>query len=121
MDEALRSSAVLAAFTAEDAPDHKPVIIAPQPGGGLTHARASLRSPYGQIVSAWQLTDADFRLDVTAPPNTRATIRIPAQTLAQVTEPTTVTSPGSFRQTCYTHLRPSRRGRSYPYRSPNRQ
>jgi alpha-L-rhamnosidase len=72
--------------TAEDAPGYKHVTIQPQPGGGLTHVRAALRSPYGEIVSAWQLTDADFRLQATVPPNTRATVRIPAQTLDQVTE-----------------------------------
>lgn len=72
--------------TAEDAAGYKRVLIRPQPGGGLTHARGSLKSPYGEIVSAWQLTDADFRLQVTVPPNTRATVRLPARTLDQVTE-----------------------------------
>ena len=69
-----------------DAAGYKHVLIQPQPGGGLTHVRAALHSPYGEIVSAWQLTDADFRLQVTVPPNTRATVRIPARTLDQVTE-----------------------------------
>ncbi len=72
--------------TAADAPGYKHILIRPQPGGGLTHVRASLRTLYGEIVSAWQLTDADFRLQVTVPPNTRATVRIPASDLAQVTE-----------------------------------
>ncbi len=72
--------------TAEDAAGYKHILIQPQPGGGLTHVRASLRSLYGEIVSAWQLTDADFRLQVTVPANTRATVRIPASDLAQVTE-----------------------------------
>jgi alpha-L-rhamnosidase len=67
-------------------PGYKHVLIQPQPGGGLTHVRASLRSPYGEIISAWQLTEADFRLQVTIPPNTRATVRIPARDLGQVTE-----------------------------------
>ncbi len=72
--------------TAADAPGYKHVLIKPQPGGGLTHVRAALRSPYGEIVSAWQLTDADFRLQMTVPANTRATVRVPASNLAQVTE-----------------------------------
>jgi alpha-L-rhamnosidase len=72
--------------TADDGAGYKHVLIQPQPGGGLTHASASLRSPYGEIVSAWQLTDADFRLQVTVPPNAVATVRIPAGGLAQVTE-----------------------------------
>jgi alpha-L-rhamnosidase len=72
--------------TATDAPGYKRVTIQPQPGGGLTHVRAALHSLYGEIASAWQLTDADFRLQVTVPANTRATVRILASELAQVTE-----------------------------------
>jgi alpha-L-rhamnosidase len=72
--------------TADDAPGYKHILIQPQPGGGLTHARAALRSPYGEIVSAWQLNEDDFRLHVTIPPNTRATVRLPAQALDQITE-----------------------------------
>jgi hypothetical protein len=41
---------------------------------------------YGEVVSAWQLSDADLRLQVTVPPNTRATVRIPATESSQVTE-----------------------------------
>jgi hypothetical protein len=72
--------------TAADAPGYKHVTIEPQPGGGLTHVRAALRTPYGEVVSAWQLTDADFRLQVTVPANAHATVRVPASNLAQVTE-----------------------------------
>ena len=75
-----------AADAAADAAGYKHVLIQPRPGGGLTHARAALQSPYGEIAAAWQLTDTDFRLQVTVPPNTRATVRIPARALAQVTE-----------------------------------
>jgi len=72
--------------TAADAAGYKHVLIQPRPGGGLTYARATLRSPYGEISSAWQLTETGFRLQVTVPPNTRAAVRIPARDLAQVTE-----------------------------------
>ncbi len=64
---------------------YKHVIIAPQPGGGLTHVRATLNSPYGLIESAWQLSDADFRLKVTVPTNSHATVSLPASSLNQVT------------------------------------
>jgi hypothetical protein len=67
-------------------PGYKHVLIQPHPGGGLTHARAVLDSPYGQIISSWQLTDADLRLHVTVPPNAWATVRIPAKDRSQVTE-----------------------------------
>ncbi|MCS7055718.1 MAG: glycoside hydrolase family 78 protein, partial [Thermoflexales bacterium] len=70
----------------EDAAGYAHALIQPQPGGGLKHARATLETPYGRLAVAWELTEADFRLQVTVPPNARATIRIPSATLPQVTE-----------------------------------
>jgi alpha-L-rhamnosidase len=67
-------------------PGYRHVFIQPQPGGGLTHARATLQSPYGEVACAWQLSEKDMRLQVTVPPNTRATVRLPARSLAQVKE-----------------------------------
>ncbi|CAN5737062.1 glycoside hydrolase family 78 protein [soil metagenome] len=67
-------------------PGYKHILIQPQPGGGLTQVRASLDSPYGLIETAWQLTDQDFRLNVTVPTNSHATIRLPATALTQVRE-----------------------------------
>jgi len=55
------------------------VLFQPHPGGGLTYARATLDSPYGQVASAWELTEADFCLSITVPPNAHATVRLPAQ------------------------------------------
>ncbi len=67
-------------------PGYRHVLIQPQPGGGLTHARATLQSPYGEVACAWQLSEKDMRLQVTVPPNTRATVRLPARSLSQVKE-----------------------------------
>jgi len=72
--------------TALTGPGYKHITVRPQPGGGLTHVRAALQTPYGKAVSAWQLTGADFRLQVTVPANTRATVYIPASAVDQVTE-----------------------------------
>ena len=72
--------------TALDGVGYKHILIQPQPGGGLSHASAALKTVYGEVSSAWQLTDADLRLQVTIPPNTHATARIPATDAAQVTE-----------------------------------
>ena len=69
-----------------DEPGYKHVRIRPQPGGGLTYARATLNTMYGVTASAWELVDGQFRLDVTVPPNTHATVRLPHATLATVTE-----------------------------------
>jgi alpha-L-rhamnosidase len=67
-------------------PGYKHIRIQPQPGGSLTHARAVLNTMYGLAASAWELKDGQFHLEVTVPPNTRATVRLPHATLAQVTE-----------------------------------
>lgn len=60
-------------------PGYKHVIIRPQVGGGLTWARATLASPYGEISSAWRLEGADLHIDVGIPPNASATVYVPAQ------------------------------------------
>jgi alpha-L-rhamnosidase len=67
-------------------PGYKHVLFQPQPGGGLAYARATLDSPYGLVASAWELTETDFRLNITVPPNTHATVRLPAESLDAVTE-----------------------------------
>jgi alpha-L-rhamnosidase len=67
-------------------PGYARVLIAPQPGGGLRHARAWHESPYGRIVSAWSLRSGMMTIDADIPPNTRATIELPHATLAAVRE-----------------------------------
>jgi alpha-L-rhamnosidase len=69
------------------APGYRHVTIAPQPGGGLTSARAAYHSRYGQIVSSWKLDAAgQMSLDVTVPGNTTATVVIPTASRWAVTE-----------------------------------
>ncbi len=58
-------------------PGFRKILIHPQPGGGLTWAKGRLESPYGVISTAWKLDDSKFTLEVTIPPNTTATIRLP--------------------------------------------
>lgn len=67
-------------------PGYKHLLCQPQAGGGLTYARATLDTPYGAVSSAWELTEADFRLSLTVPANARATVRLPARSLTAVTE-----------------------------------
>ena len=50
--------------------------IMPRPGGGLTHARASLETMYGTFVSAWRLDGQRMVLDVTVPPNATANVML---------------------------------------------
>jgi alpha-L-rhamnosidase len=70
----------------ESAPAYKHILIHPQPGGGLTSARAELMTLYGSAVSGWKLEGGRMNLTVRVPPNTRATVRLPRAMLAQTTE-----------------------------------
>ncbi|MGD9101555.1 MAG: glycoside hydrolase family 78 protein [Anaerolineae bacterium] len=67
-------------------PGYKHVILRPRPGGDLTHARATLDSMHGRIVSDWRIKDGAFHWRVTVPPNTTATVYVPADESAQVVE-----------------------------------
>jgi len=58
-------------------PGYKQFIIHPHPGGGITWAKTSYHSLYGEIRSEWHLANGVLELDVTVPPNTRARIILP--------------------------------------------
>jgi alpha-L-rhamnosidase len=60
-----------------DQPAYKHSLIQPQPGGGLSYARASIETPYGPLSSSWQQTEAGLQVDITVPANTTATVRLP--------------------------------------------
>lgn len=68
------------------APGYKRILIQPQPGGGLTYARASLDSMYGRIESKWQIENGRFDLAVTIPANTEGVVRLLAQSAEDITE-----------------------------------
>ena len=52
-------------------------VLAPQPGGHVTFARASYQSVYGRVATAWTRTETGYRLEVTVPANTTADLRLP--------------------------------------------
>ncbi|HEX5415136.1 MAG TPA: family 78 glycoside hydrolase catalytic domain, partial [Chloroflexota bacterium] len=58
-------------------PGYRRLAIRPRVGGGLTHARARHRTPYGIAESAWRLENDHLTLDVVIPPNTTATVTLP--------------------------------------------
>jgi alpha-L-rhamnosidase len=70
----------------EEHPGYAHVIVAPHPGGGLTEARASHQSPYGEVVSGWKVTGGTMTLEVVVPPNATATVHLLGATAGQVTE-----------------------------------
>ncbi|MGM9602832.1 MAG: family 78 glycoside hydrolase catalytic domain [Faecousia sp.] len=51
--------------------------IAPQPGGHVTHAKASYQSLYGMVESGWKRTEDGCEYTVTVPENCTATVRLP--------------------------------------------
>lgn len=59
------------------APGFKRFRICPQPGGGITWAKASLDSPHGRIESDWRRDGIHFHLRAKIPPNTRALVELP--------------------------------------------
>lgn len=69
-----------------NAPGFKHVLISPHPAGDLTYARASHESAYGRIESGWTRKDGTFRLEVKIPANTSATVTLPAEAKATITE-----------------------------------
>jgi len=58
-------------------PAYKHIIIHPRPGGGLTSAKATHTSMYGEIVSGWELDGDKLTMEVVIPANTSASIHIP--------------------------------------------
>jgi alpha-L-rhamnosidase len=69
-----------------DQPGYKHIIMHPQPGGGLTHAKAELHSMYGLIRSEWTLQNDTFDWKITVPGNTTAIVYVPSKDASQVTE-----------------------------------
>ena len=67
-------------------PGFKHLIMKPQPVGDLSFVKATHRSPYGLISSEWRRERGHFDWQVTLPPNTTATVYVPASSLDSVTE-----------------------------------
>jgi len=71
-------------------PGYRKSRIAPLVGqGGLSHARCSIRTPYGLLASEWKVDQDALTLAVTVPANTRAEVIIPATNAEAVREGTT--------------------------------
>jgi alpha-L-rhamnosidase len=68
------------------APGYRHFWVQPRPGGGFTAVRAQHESPYGTLRSSWSTEDGQFVLEVTVPPNSSASVRLPNATAAAVLE-----------------------------------
>ncbi|MDQ1141959.1 glycoside hydrolase family 78 protein [Pedobacter agri] len=58
-------------------PGYKEILIAPKPGGKLSSATGELQTVYGKVKSSWTLQNGVFKLDVSVPPNSTATVLLP--------------------------------------------
>jgi alpha-L-rhamnosidase len=67
-------------------PGYKHILIHPQPGDALTHARGRLNSAYGPVEVAWRRADSRLTVDVTIPANTTATIFLPTSNASAILE-----------------------------------
>jgi alpha-L-rhamnosidase len=67
-------------------PGFKKIIICPELAGDLTWVKANHDCLFGRIAVAWRRDGGALALDVTIPPNTTATIHVPARDEADVLE-----------------------------------
>jgi alpha-L-rhamnosidase len=58
-------------------PGYAKTLIAPQPGGGITWARSSLKTRHGLVAVSWSLTEqSKFSVDVEIPEGSSAVVRL---------------------------------------------
>jgi alpha-L-rhamnosidase len=69
-----------------DAPGFGRIIINPQPVGGLAWAKGHYDSLHGRIQSSWKRDGDRLTLEIAIPPNTTATVYVPARDAVKVTE-----------------------------------
>ena len=61
------------------APGYAKVLVAPQPGGGLTEAETSLETPHGQVAVHWTVSGDQFTVEVDLPAGIDGVLRLPGQ------------------------------------------
>jgi alpha-L-rhamnosidase len=60
-------------------PGYSTVLVAPQPGGGLTEAETELETPHGRVAVRWAISGDEFTVDVDLPEGVEGVLRIPGQ------------------------------------------
>ena len=68
------------------APSYKHFLIAPRMGGGVEWSKSDYNSVRGKIVSDWKVEGPGISMRVVIPPNTKATVFVPAAEGSAVTE-----------------------------------
>jgi alpha-L-rhamnosidase len=83
------------------APGFREILIAPEPGGGLTWANVTYDSIRGKITSSWTHEGELFELTVMIPPNVKATVVVPGQRVDLSQQPGIEVVEQSTNQTTY--------------------
>ena len=60
------------------------VLIAPQPGGGLTEVSTALETRHGRVSVNWAIADGELRVRGEVPAGVRATVRLPGRDEFQI-------------------------------------
>ncbi len=60
-------------------PGYSEVLIAPQPGGGLTEAETALETAHGRIAVSWTVSGDQFTVEVDVPAGVTGVLRLPGQ------------------------------------------
>ena len=58
-------------------PGYRKILIQPRPGGGLRHASARHRTPYGLAECRWSIENQTMNIRIVIPPNTTAVVTLP--------------------------------------------
>ncbi|WP_020076397.1 glycoside hydrolase family 78 protein [Cryocola sp. 340MFSha3.1] len=58
-------------------PGYRRILIAPQPGGGLTRVSARHDTVHGQVAVTWRIEEGVMTVDLTVPSGTEALVRLP--------------------------------------------
>jgi alpha-L-rhamnosidase len=72
--------------TKTEGPGYKQIVIKPTIGGNLQNAAADYETNYGKVSSHWKIDSGNVSLDVEIPPNTTATVYIPATAKSMLVE-----------------------------------
>jgi alpha-L-rhamnosidase len=59
-------------------PGYRKLLVRPRPGGGLTHAAATLRTPYGRAGVRWSRPEDRLVVDVDVPLDSTARVELPS-------------------------------------------
>ena len=65
-------------------PGYRHIEVRPKPGGGIAHASARHRTPYGMAECAWIISGGQIELQVVVPPNAGATVTLPGSDASPV-------------------------------------